>query len=362
MKLLKNITYYLALFVVFDILYSNFLYKDELKYNCYKYYNNFHDLQKNCKAKEKWIRNSKAYDVFTDNNGFRFSGEIRDDKNKTAIFLGDSFTYGMGLEYKNTFTGIIENQINDFNIHNLAVQGYSPSVYLYQTKNFIQKDKKLKKIIIQLDISDVFEEASIWKKNKEYDHPVLINPREKEEKPNFLENFKDENFKGARLVSRTVNNFFRNLRINKSKNNEKSLKPGYSGWGNFVYLDLENTDPKLWQPLGFKKALKKIENNFISIGNLAKSNNLELYILTYPWPDTLEYGQKSFNWEIFSENLCKKSGCLKLINLFPDFEIIKNNNKDWLYKIFIDGDLHITDFGHKIMAEKIINEVFINDK
>ena len=58
----------------------------------------------------------------------------------------------------------------------------------------------------------------------------------------------------------------------------------------------------------------------------------------------------------------QKSGCLKLINLFPDFEIIKNNNKDWLYKIFIDGDLHITDFGHKIMAEKIINEVFINDK
>ena len=80
----KNITYYLALFIVFDIFYSNFLYKDELKYNCYKYYDNFHDLKKNCKAKEKWIRNSKAYDVFTDNNGFRFSGEIRDDKNKTA--------------------------------------------------------------------------------------------------------------------------------------------------------------------------------------------------------------------------------------------------------------------------------------
>ena len=68
-----------------------------------------------------------------------------------------------------------------------------------------------------------------------------MNPKLEEVKPNFLENFKDENFKGARLVSRTVNNFFRNLRINKSKNNEKSLKPGYSGWGNFVYLDLENT-------------------------------------------------------------------------------------------------------------------------
>ena len=37
---------------------------------------------------------------------------------------------------------------------------------------------------------------------------------------------------------------------------------------------------------------------------LANSINADLYIVIYPLPDTLEYGQNKFHWEKFSENLC----------------------------------------------------------
>ena len=360
-KILKNLIFYLALFIIFDIFYSNFLYKESIKYNCYKYLKNFHELQKNCKAKEKWIRSAKSYDVFTDKNGFRYSGKDIKSKNQSVIFLGDSFTYGMGLDYYKTFTGIIEKKILNYDIKNLGVQGYSSSVYLYQIRNYIKKDKNLKKIIIQLDISDVFEEASIWTKDKQFIHPVLIKERKNELEINDFDSFKEKNFKGSRLIARSINNFFRNLRIEKSKKDRKNLKPGFSGWGNFLFLDIKKTNPVLWEPIGFNNALKKIENDFVQIGKIIKDNNLELYILTYPWPDTLEYGQNSFNWEKFSNSLCIKSECSNLINLFPDFQKIKNNNNNWLYKIYIDGDLHITHFGHKIIAEKIINKVFLNE-
>ena len=91
---------------------------------------------------------------------------------------------------------------------------------------------------------------------------------------------------------------------------------------------------------------------------LAKSINADFYIIIYPWPDSLEYGQDKFNWEEFSENLCNKVSCTKLINFFPDFRNIKESSIDWLNKLYIGGDLHITEYGQKIIAEKLLKEAF----
>ena len=52
------------------------------------------------------------------------------------------------------------------------------------------------------------------------------------------------------------------------------------------------------------------------------------------------------------------SNCKKLINLFPVFDKIKKNDQNWLTKLFIAGDLHITPFGQKLISKKIIQEGF----
>ena len=137
----KKIIYiiiYLVFFLAGDFLFSNFVYKKKFQHNCYQNMKNFFQLQKNCYAKEKWVRNVKSYDVYTDENGFRFSGKKKEKEKenevKIAAFLGDSFTYGMGLDYKKTFVGLIENKKKEFNILNLGVPGYSPTVFNYQLK------------------------------------------------------------------------------------------------------------------------------------------------------------------------------------------------------------------------------------
>ena len=121
------------------------------------------------------------------------------------------------------------------------------------------------------------------------------------------------------IIARKINNFFRSIRLYFSGFKEKSKNPGYSGWGNFLYINLEDTDQKLWKPFGFDNAIAKIKKNSKEISMLAKSINADFYIIIYPWPDTLEYGQKIFNWEEFAGNLCETVSCTKLINLFPDF-------------------------------------------
>ena len=41
-------------------------------------------------------------------------------------------------------------------------------------------------------------------------------------------------------------------------------------------------------------------------------------MVIYPFGETIEYGQKVFNWENFSKKLCSNSDCI-LVNTFDQF-------------------------------------------
>ena len=354
------VSIYLIFFLITDILFSNFVYKKNIQNNCYIYTENFHYLKKNCHAKEKWLRNSLSYDVYTDHNGFRISGKKSSNNsvNKIATFSGGSFTYGMGLDHKKTYVGLIEKAKEEYEIINLGVPGYSTSAFNYQLKKLINDKIYPKKIFVVLDILDVSNEASLWDHNDEYEHPVRVKKNIINiENTRSLKKFKRNNFKISRLIARSINNFFRSIRLYFS-NLEKTRKAGYTPYGSFLYMNIEDTDQNLWEPHGFDQSIAKITKNIEEISKMATTINADFYIIIYPWPDTLEYGQKKFNWEKFANNLCEKVSCTKLINLFPDFRNIKESSNDWVDKLYIKQDLHLREFGQKIVAEKILKVAF----
>ena len=355
------VSVYLVFFLISDILFSNFVYKKGIQNNCYIYTENFHYLKKNCHAKEKWLRNSLSYDVYTDQDGFRFNGKKsnNNDVNKIATFSGGSFTYGMGLDHKKTFVGLIEIAKEEYKIINLGVPGYSTSAFNYQLKKLINDKIYPKKIFVVLDILDVSNEASLWDQNDQYEHPVRVTKNIiNVEDSRSLQNFKRKNFKISRLIARSINNFFRSIRLYFStfgKEPEKSIK---TPWGSFLYTNLEDTEQWLWEPFGFNQGIFKVTKNIEEISKMAQSINAEFYIIIYPWPDVLEYGQNNFNWEKFANDLCMNVSCTKLINLFSDFRDIKENSRNWISKIYIKDDMHMREFGQKIVAEKILKVAF----
>ena len=107
----------------------------------------------------------------------------------------------------------------------------------------------------------------------------------------------------------------------------------------------------------FLNAIKIIEDNFKKISNLSIKNNANLYLVIFPWPETLINGQTEFDWEKFALSLCSKNDCKKLLNFFDDFNNIKKNNQNWKNLIYIDDDVHLKKFGNEIIASKIINEL-----
>ena len=326
----------------------------------------WYDLGPNFNGESRYGK--KYFFVRTDKNGFRIN-HLKDKEKleksylKEVLFIGDSFTFGVGLNWEETFVGILNKDFN-LNAINAGVNSHSPTVYKYKLKNLIKKGliKNNQKIVIGLDISDVFDEATRWTEYK--GKPADIKTIEKFFKLDLSQKANDK----------------KNLRTNKklkksnfyNKDNFKLTYQIYYGLENFVknYIDdiqVRNNDRskftyKDWSlikdkfsPLGIEVGLKKIKKNLIQISNLAAENNNDLYILIYPWPAQLAY-ENSFDWEIYTEELCIEISCSGVINTFPFFKSYKDNRRNWQKELYIKGDMHFNKKGNYILAEIIASK------
>lgn len=353
----------LILFGISDLIFSNFIYKKKinLRYDCYEYIDHnlngkyFLDykLQKNCVAFEKQ-RTVSPYKVITDENGYRYSGMERSSIKENIVFLGDSFTYGLSVDYKNSFPGIIENKIDNYNYYNLGVPSYGIQKYFY-TLNEFSKNNKISKIFLILDLTDVFDASQRWIQLDTINTPVLISKKTTSEISNWKK-FKSSNFKGTMILIYNLRNLLREIKF-LYKNNMGLFKKNEVESSKYAFFTYKNPDSKLIQKKDIKKGIKVIEENFNKISDISKKNNSELYLVIYPWPETLEFGQALFNWENFAHDLCDKNNCKKLINLFDDFRSVKKRYKNWQDLIYINEDVHLKKFGNQIIADRIIKEI-----
>jgi|TARA_B110000971_G_scaffold86811_1_gene89188 hypothetical protein len=367
---LKNylliIVFYSLFFLVGDLIFSNFIYKKDvnIKYNCFEYKNyllkedSYHDyyLQKNCIATERQ-RTVLPYKVFTDQDGYRFSGKKRSLKENNLVFLGDSHTYAMGVNFEDSFSGIVEEDIKNYGVYNLGVPGYGIQKHYYNLNEFFKK-KNASKIILTLDMTDIYDAANRWRFIANTKSPVLKS-KHTNKKISDWKAMQNSNFKGSKIIVFQVRNSLRYIKLKIRSINKKYknvvLKTEIA---NYTYVDLDKRSPLNYLSKDdFKRGVSIINLYLKKIANLAENNQAELYIMIFPWPETLIYGQEKFSWEKFNSNLCKKNKCSNVINLFDDFKKIKSENKNWKNLIYIDEDIHFNKFGNNLVANKIIREI-----
>ena len=86
---------------------------------------------------------------------------------------------------------------------------------------------------------------------------------------------------------------------------------------------------------------------------LAQNFSSEFYIVAYPWAETLQYGQKEFNWSNFAKSLCVIKNC-KSIDAFKEFNKYKRENINWNNQLYFVGDEHFNKFGAKLLSQTVI--------
>lgn len=355
-KIFYTLTFFILilLILILDYSLSKTIYKGN---NCFNFYyykkGHYYDLKKNCNSKYRFKSGFPTVNLFTDSEGLRVNKKNKvTDKKKENIFLfGDSFTFGVGLNYDDTFAGIIEKKFSRYNFFNFAVGSYSPTVHLYRLNNAIKNNIKPKKIFVFLDLTDVIDESQRWIFDKNLNLP--IKPEQKKNKKN---NFYKNNFK---LSYETINFLRYNLKNQKNKikiffKSDDNIKTSIQG--QFTYLSEEQLNKRFWKKNDFQKGLKNIRYNINEISKISKEINSKLFIVIYPWAETLYFGQDAFNWSEFGLSLCENNSC-KTIDAIPDFNQFKRKEKNWSNKLYFVGDEHFNKGGAKLLAETLIKEL-----
>jgi hypothetical protein len=168
------------LFLIVDFTYSRFFLTNQGKINIeHKIFH--HHLLPNSKE----IQGGGIYPKFkviTNSLGFRDSRIRKIDlkKKNRIVFIGDSFTFGVLLDYEFTVPGLADIYFKEKGIEvlNAGVSSYSPSIYYNKIKFFIEQGLKFSHIVVFIDISDIEDEAVVYVTD-EQTKSVKSNPQSK---------------------------------------------------------------------------------------------------------------------------------------------------------------------------------------
>jgi hypothetical protein len=87
--------------------------------------------------------------------------------------------------------------------------------------------------------------------------------------------------------------------------------------------------------LEINDGLKKSEFFFKKLNNLLEKNNVKSYLIVYPWPTQIFYGDTKH--QIYWENFSRENN-INFINLYDQFE--SENKRKLILDNFIFGDIH----------------------
>lgn len=367
----KKIAFYLIfifiIFIVIDLSFT-FIFKKVQVYlindqnSIVNHSTYHHELKKNYNGlgDRKEIINTNSYGLINlVNTKINFS-----NYKKNYIFIGDSFTQGSGVNYKDTYAGTLSKKFSDkeINIINLSTISYSPIIYYKKTKYFIENyNLKFSKMFLFLDISDPYDELYRY----ELKNDIVV---ERKTKKNYLKETLDLNFfhNLKQFISRnTTITYFVSLRLynlilQKTEDDIKFFKK----YGFIInhQANLWTYDRNYFDKEGFM-GIELSKKYLLKLKDILDLQEAELTILVYPWPGQIYRDDKnSLQVKIWKE--WAKNNNIKFINLFPLFfengHRSENDRLKVIEKFYLQGDMHFNENGHRIVADYLWKELSIN--
>ena len=316
------------------------------------------------------------YNFCTDNHGFRNSCsavKVR-EKNFDIVFIGDSVTEGVGLDYEDTIVGIINKNLKDKKIANLAASSYSTHIYNNKIKFLLENGYTFNEVFVLIDPSDIQDDTEIYKvsgntvisKNRKIsfynfyiDKTKYLIKKTFPMTYEFLILFKKKfnfNKKNLNQIELNDKSNIKNLG-NKGKNTLKIKLPKYEK--EFKNIDLRRLawtyDKNInYGEIPVKESIKISINQMNQLYETLISKNISLSIVIYPLPPQLAFDKELSMQVKIWEKFCYLK-CKQFINSFPYF-FEKLNETSFLEvnnKYFIQNDVHFNKKGNQAIADLI---------
>ena len=378
---LKKFVIVLSIYLSLDIIFFYFLPID-LKSKLYNnrahriksfYYH--HDLRPMASFYDHW--GYEKYQIFTNNLGFKDKNNRKINfKNRNLLFIGDSFTEGVGIKYEDTFVGLIESKLKEKNdnieILNAGVQSYSTSIYLSKI-HYLLNIKKLPitDIVVVVSGGDIFDDAY---KYLNVDENFILNHVDHKNKIVInLINFFKSNTLIYQVISRITppkvipglikSLFIKKTSLNYNEKENELLKISNDEISKMSFLYLQDYN-YLFSKDEFdkwgKNAIDKSINNLKELSKIVEKKNINLnifylyepaIILREPDIAVLTYIKDSFkSLETNSVSFFELNDYFK--GYRDKYEVYKN--------LFFINDIHLNKKGNKLVFEEILKKINFN--
>ena len=239
---------------------------------------------------------------------------------------------------------------------------YSPSIYYKKINFYLDQGYKFDQALVFLDLSDIYDELFIkFNENKEI---MTFTETKKQNifKKIFYQigNFLRENtviFRFLYIASdktEIVKNYIK-LKIKASKTFDKTFFE--TKRDDVMFYRMTHIDRGYWTfdqktfneiELGLKQSEKYLKKLF----NLLNKNNIPSTLIIYPWPTQILYGDK------FHQNYWLNFSNENNINFLSLYEVFKSNdNRKFILKNFIYGDIHWNKKGTELIFKEVIKNI-----
>lgn len=297
------------------------------------------------------------YPVYTNSLGLR-DGSAREVQltpaKRRILFVGDSFTEGIGIPFDSTFAGIVGNK-TDAEVLNSGVVGYSPRLYYLKTKYLIEEvGLKFNEAVILIDISDILNEL-------EYEDFA----------PGKLDLASNPSSGASRVLTKYSALYYLVSSRLKSRNTteqQDKLAGITPCWGT-AHPEIYNgrieaswtLDKDIYERFG-KKGLALADKNMTMLIDLLKRNKIKANIVVYPWPAQIySFDRDSLQVRYWREFSSRHN--IAFLDLFPQFidENRYSGPEEVYSNFFIRGDIHWNTAGHDLVANSIMQFLGTNN-
>jgi lysophospholipase L1-like esterase len=375
----KKFTFVIIIFLVSDVVFFYFVPKD-IKSNLYNnrahriksfYYH--HDLRPMSSFYDQW--GYERYKIYTNNLGFKdTSNRTIEFKNKNILFIGDSFTEGVGLKYEDTYVGLVETYLKkdneDIEVLNAGVQTYSTSIYLAKIYHLTERKKlPITDIVVMISGGDIFDDYS---KYLDLNDDFILNHIDQKNiyLINMINFFKSNTLTYQLITRITPPKIIPGLI--KSFFNKKELENNYNEKEKKLFLITDNEIDKmdflnrkdyayLYSSKEFndwgKDAIDQSLVNLRKIAEISEEKNINLNIFYLYEPVLLlkEPNKKQFNYLI--DGLNELENKKVKVNFIKDMYEKYDNGYDAYRNLFFINDLHWNKKGNIQVAKEIISKI-----
>lgn len=297
------------------------------------------------------------YTLCTNENGFRISckpnANTKTNYNYDYVFIGDSFTEGVSLDYEDSFVGIIDKELKPKKIANLGVVSYGTKIYLSKINYYLNNGLKFDHLIVGIDISDLYNDDVFYKINND----LIVTENFAKEKKLKIRKFLRKNFPFTNFYMYVFKKYGK-YEIVDQETDQKIPKIGDKAnlVASWTYLKKDD------QVEGYVSSTNIAQINMIKtmeqLYEILKKNKIKLSVLIYPWPQQLEKDNENSIHVKMWEDFCKLK-CEHFINLFPVFfdELKDNSFLNTYKKYYFWNDVHFNKNGNKLLAEEILKVI-----